>query len=274
MIPGWISRRIYRTTIGRFLATLPAQFKYLVNEKNPLIPPPHKIFIGRGNFETIGNDFFQYFQKYGKISPHSVVLDVGCGIGRMAIPFLSFLSPKGQYQGFDIVKSGIEWCENRIAKQRNNFFFKHVDVFNELYDKKGAILPSNFVFPYEQDVFDFVFLTSVFTHMAPEDIRRYLSEISRVLKKNGKALVTVYLNNEESKRNLHEGKSTLPFKYPRDGIHLGLDPISKDNDIALDEEWFLAELNHAGFELDLPIQYGYWSGRTPWVRSKCPLNLT
>ena len=49
------------------------------------------------------------------------ILDMGCGCGRMAIPFSAYLSEKGKYIGFDVWSDGIEWCNENI---RNDFQFK------------------------------------------------------------------------------------------------------------------------------------------------------
>ena len=56
-----------------------------------------------------------------------------------------------------------------------NFRFRHVDVLNRAYNPQGRLDPENFEFPYPQDAFDFVFLTSVFTHMRPPEMRHYLT---------------------------------------------------------------------------------------------------
>jgi len=62
----------------------------------------------------------------------------------------------------------------------------------------GQINPKKFVFPYADSSFDLVFLTSVFTHMLPEDVKRYMEEISRVLKSGGRSVVTYFLVNPPS----------------------------------------------------------------------------
>src|SRR3954454_3335822 len=71
---------------------------------------------------------------------------------------------------------------------------------------------SEYVFPYPNATFDFVFLTSVFTHMLPTDMEHYVSEIVRVLKPNGRSLCTFLLLNDESMRFMNAGFST-PFDF-------------------------------------------------------------
>ena len=43
------------------------------------------------------------------------VLDVGCGIGRMAIPLARYLNTDGKYEGFDIIPENIAWCQRAIT---------------------------------------------------------------------------------------------------------------------------------------------------------------
>ena len=63
------------------------------------------------------------------------------------------------------------------------------------------------VFPYGDGEFDLVFLTSIFTHMPASHVRRYLSEINRVLKPGGRCLCTAFLLNEEAEGLIAAGKS-------------------------------------------------------------------
>ena len=141
-------------------------------------------------------EFFQYFVQLGGLKPDENVLDVGCGIGRMAVPLTKYL--KGVYEGFDIGPEAIKWCQDNISRRYPKFYFQVADVFNEKYNPGGKYKASEYKFPYDNDAFDFVYLTSVFTHMLPHDMENYLSEISRVLRNNGRCLITYYLLNEES----------------------------------------------------------------------------
>ncbi|WP_374047825.1 methyltransferase domain-containing protein [Mangrovimonas sp. YM274] len=90
--------------------------------------------------------------------------------------------------------------------------FKHIDVYNERYDPQGKVLASDFKFPFEANSFDFVFLTSVFTHMFEKYLENYLIEIRRILKPNGRCLFTFFLLNEEAEKRVSKGKSAFTFK--------------------------------------------------------------
>ncbi|XHX81155.1 MAG: methyltransferase domain-containing protein [Stenomitos frigidus ULC029] len=149
--------------------------------RNNLLPPESMIFVGSGDFSEIGQIFKTYFIELANLQPDEKVLDIGCGIGRMAVPLTNYLSKKGGYWGFDIVKSGIDWCQSHISPRFSNFHFQHSDVYNSHYNPSGRSQAQNFQFPFNEESFDFIFLTSVFTHMLPSSLENYLSEISRVL---------------------------------------------------------------------------------------------
>lgn len=255
-------RRMYRTKIGRFLAHFPETIAYYSTKHHPLVPPPYRIYTGRGDYLEIGRKFFSYFKEFGSITPGSAILDVGCGIGRMAIPFTQFLSQDGVYKGFDVVPDGPNWCAKHFTPLYSNFEFKHLDVYNELYNPSGVIHLDNFKFPYNSNYFDFAFLTSVFTHMSPEFILKYLDELFRVLKIGKRALVTLSLLNDESRRLIAEGHSNMNFKMLPDSPHRAIDTKEPSHDIAVDENWFRSSASEKGFKIVMPIRYGAWAGRT------------
>lgn len=191
--------------------------------RDSLIPPRSMISFAPGGqgFEKKGEEFKSYFLDMGQLQTNGRVLDVGCGVGRMAVPLTSYLSQQGEYCGFDTVRRNIKWCHNNITPRFGNFHFQHVDIYNKVYNPNGKCLGKDFQFPYKSDYFDFVFLVSVFTQMLSEDLENYMSEISRVLKQHRRCLITFFLLNNESKRLINVGSSAVDFKYK---IDKGLTP--------------------------------------------------
>jgi ubiquinone/menaquinone biosynthesis C-methylase UbiE len=235
-------------------------YEKLTGKRDDLTPPRGLVFVGFGDFKKSGDILLQQIVKMTSLQPQQSVLDVGCGIGRLAVPLTKILNENGRYEGFDIVKIGIDWCNKNIKPKHPNFNFIHIDLKNDLYNLKTDKEARNFVFPYKDNEFDLVILTSVFTHMMPDDVNNYLKEIFRVLKKGGKCFVTFFLLNDEIKASIdNRDYFNFPFKY--DHYRL-LDKNVKEANIAYEENYLINNLfknNNLVVEL---IDYGWWSGRS------------
>jgi SAM-dependent methyltransferase len=229
-----------------------------------LVQPKRLQFIGDGDFEQIGASFLRYFVELGGLAPDHRVLDVGCGVGRMAAPLTRFLSRKGSYDGFDIVPGAIRWCTRRISRRYPNFRFQLANVHNRFYHPQGQFRASEYAFPYGGGTFDFAFATSVFTHMLPEDMGNYLSEIARVLKSGGTCLITYFLMNEQSKQLLQLGQSTVDFPYQADGYHVS-DETRPEALVSYDEVAIRDAYEERGLSIVEPIHYGSWCARPRYL---------
>ncbi|MCZ6853978.1 MAG: class I SAM-dependent methyltransferase [Gammaproteobacteria bacterium] len=224
--------------------------------------PPKKLVdeIG-GDYIAVGNDFFQHFRQLVGVSPDRDVLDVGCGRGRMAVPFTKYLEPTNRYCGFDVNPAAIRWCRKHITSRHPNFEFDVADLRSVRYNPRGRHLAHEYRFPWDDDSFDFVFLTSVFTHMLPRDVQYFfLDEIVRVLRSGGKCLITFFLLNDESLALSQQGKSTQDFKHAVDGCRV------VDRDVPEAAVSYLESDVRGFFEsrrlsIDEPIRYGSWCGR-------------
>ncbi len=229
------------------------------SKKEELLPPKGMIFTGLGDFIKQGETFLKYFIDLGNLEPDNCVLDIGSGIGRMAIPLTKYLSQKGKYEGFDIVKKGVKWCQRKISSRFPNFNFQHIDLKNSLYNLSTDQDASQFKFPYKDNHFDFIFLTSVFTHMLPPDVENYLKEINRVLKSSGTCFVTCFLVNQESKEQLKRNKD---FKFLFDkGNYCLMDEKVPEANVAYKSEYLQTIINNSGLKIKSKYQ-GYWSGRS------------
>lgn len=243
--------------ISRRLLYLPAD---LLGRRRELVPPKGMIFTGRGDFIHGGELFMGHFLKYGNITPQSRILDVGSGIGRMAVPFTKYLDKEGSYEGFDIVKLGVDWCRENISSKYPNFTFKHTPLKNDLYNLSTEEKASNFRFPYQDNDFDFVFLSSVFTHMMPEDLDNYLSEIQRVLKQDKLCLATFFVLDEESTTNMKvKGRKSFNYNY---GNYSLMDKNVKEANVAYNKDYLFSLIESKGLKIDKFIR-GSWSGTPP-----------
>ena len=68
------------------------------------VPPRGLWFVGGGHFHE--NQFLSSFIELCDLQPQHRILDVGCGIGKQAVPLTKYLGPTGSYEGFDVVERG------------------------------------------------------------------------------------------------------------------------------------------------------------------------
>lgn len=235
-----------------------AKTNFQLENKKPDVKDP--VYTSKAFTESGQRFCNQYLVKLGGLKPSDRVLDVGCAIGRIAMPLIKFLNKNGSYEGIDIVPPAIKWCTKNISPKFPNFRFTLADVYNKRYNINAKTTADEYKFPYEDNSFDFVFLASIFTHLIPKDMENYFREISRVLKKGGKCLITFFLLNEESVKLIKEGKSIQPFVYELDGFWTTMKNLPEAA-IAYDEKYIKKLYEKNELSILEPIFYGSWSGR-------------
>lgn len=126
-------------------------------------------------------DEFEEFKKY--IWENANILDLGCGNGRL-VSFLNKITKDSpllqrtvlcnRYVGLDISEEII-----KTAKKNHPGFEFLIGDFSKL--------------PFEDDTFDIIFSIASFHHIPSEELRlEALEEMKRVLRKDGKILMTVW----------------------------------------------------------------------------------
>jgi SAM-dependent methyltransferase len=227
--------------------------------RDPLTPPRrmwHWITNPDLDFKTEGEGLRGYLVEECGLTPDESVLDVGCGIGRNAVPLIGHVR---HYEGFDIMPEAVRWCQKNITPRHPNFRFTLADVRNDRYHPEGRQAASQYRFPYDDDTFDLVFLISVFTHMLPRDMENYLSEIARVLKPGGRCALSYFLLNDEARRNIEAGGGIMSFRHEvGDGCFAQL-PEMPEAALAYEEGRVRSLHAERGLRIREPIRYGTWS---------------
>jgi SAM-dependent methyltransferase len=131
------------------------------------------------------------------------ILDVGCGTGILAIAAEPFVQDGGKYVGIDIGQEDVRFCREHYASPY--FDFVHLDVSNPEYAPNQA--DAHLAWPINDESFDVVTALSVWTHMSEADAKFYLQEVCRVIRPTGKAIITLFILDENYERKLAEDQS-------------------------------------------------------------------
>ncbi|RUW46495.1 class I SAM-dependent methyltransferase [Mesorhizobium sp. M8A.F.Ca.ET.021.01.1.1] len=227
--------------------------------------PIHLMMLTGGGpetFEEISDKHFLSLRKHVAIEPDQKLLEIGCGIGRDAIPLSSFLT-SGAYMGVDIIRPSIEWCADHISKRSPNCEFVHFDVKDQLHNPHGTITTKEIYLPVSNESVDRIFLFSVFTHMFEDDIIHYLKEFKRSIKIDGLVYATTFVFDDLILDKARETNLTifdLRFEHQiSDGCRINnlTFPLGA---VAYTLDKWLEMINIAGFRLRTSVIRGGWSG--------------
>lgn len=235
--------------------------------QSSLVPPIELMHDGPQSYKDFkqnGEEFFHHYVDICGLQPDEHMLDVGSGIGRKTLPLVNYLNEHGSYDGLELVKSGVEWCTEKYTSRYPNFRFHLIDVYNELYNPEGKYKAAEYRFPFADEVFDFVVLNSVFTHMVAEEVKRYLGEVARVLKTGGRCFISFFLLNEETLSLIAQGKNTYHFPFQVGPARVA-SREQPELAIAFEEDYVEQLYEGFGLEIKRPIYYGAWSGRDEYL---------
>lgn len=228
----------------------------------PVPPPEFRQWVGNADLErylTVGRAFFEFFVQECDLKEDHSVLDIGCGSGRMARFLLPYLDERGSYTGFDVWRDGIAWCRENLERKFRCARFETADVRNIYINRDGETENSEWPFPCPDSGIDFVFATSVFTHIDHEVAVHYLNEIRRVLSSRGKAVLTFFVVDRQA-LDFMSGADAYS-EVSRDGPLYSGAP-GKDVFVGWDPVELKVRLDRAGLRV-LDYRPGYWCGRPP-----------
>lgn len=200
-------------------------FLFLTGRRERDLPPHRFRRVGQGDFRKMGEILAAMLVEHG-LRPDDRVLDIGCGVGRVALALTRVLSSSGNYVGFDADARAIRWCSENITPRHANFRFAHAAVETSRQHRQHLDV-KEYRFPTGDASIDFAFATSVFTHLEFEAAVHYASEARRVLRPGGILLATIFVWDGSP--------ASLPFPFPATRSRL-MELRDRGRGVAFEEE--------------------------------------
>jgi len=161
----------------------------IFKEKNPdvILPPDYMIYESfQMNYDNYYNDSLDtakwligYFEKHIELK-NVKILEWGCGPARIIRHLPNLLDISCEIFGTDYNHQTIDWCQKNIPK---------------VHFTKNNLQPT---LDYENNFFDIIYATSVFTHLSEEMHYAWFKELKRISKENGIIFLTTHGDNCKS----------------------------------------------------------------------------
>jgi SAM-dependent methyltransferase len=225
------------------------------------------------DFRRSGKDQLEFFAELCGLKPSDRVLDIGCGVGRIAIPLSDYLDADGGYDGFDVVPQLVDWCNQHIASRRPNFRFHVAEVHSTTNTIGRGVDPAAYRFPFPDATFDFAYAGSLFTHLTPEAAENYLRETARTLVPGGRLVATFNTYNEETEKLLPGRRLEQYWPYA-EGTHRLKEADAPESNVAYSESYVRTAFEQAGLTILEPFRpdASYSPARAP-KRTDAAANL-
>jgi len=236
----------------------------LMYEELAKIPPNHmRIRVGVGNrifanhvsYLNGGTNFWIHIFHAGLCRLDSTVVDIGCGCGRYAhyLRDYRFKSETftGKYIGIDIDEEMLEWCARSFDPER--FSFHRSNHASKAY-RGVANGNSHYKLPVADGTADFVYATSLLTHLLEEQLVNYFRESCRALKPGG--CMAMYCFSMDHPPPTYGDRHT--FRHRRGNAHVESLEIPEAA-VAYEEKFLFAVAREAGFRAaDIQAVPGDW----------------
>lgn len=223
----------------------------------PPTPPSNLVQgVSIGDFWAVGWENVRIIEQFAGLRPAERVLDVGCGIGRVAWPLAQTLDKASTYHGFDAHDRYVAWCRTGLGLDAARFHFHHFDLFSTMYNPYGKVRAESFRFPWKDGAFTLTIATSLFTHLLAGGVVNYLNETARTLEPGGRMVASFFVLDDESRKVIEDHPPYPEFRYHIEHGMLA-NETSPDDGVAFDAQWLLEQFLSAGYEISV-WQPGSW----------------
>lgn len=225
-----------------------------------LPPMPPEILsrgVGVGDFWRVGCQTTALIVELCGPLDGASVLDIGCGLGRVAFFLERVIGGEGRYLGFDTHSMYIDWCRDYLGLEPPRCRFEHFDLRSSTYNPGGAFDAAELEFPWPEQSFDLAVATSLFTHLQADGAANYARQAFRMLRPGGQLFATFFVLSPETVQEMDRGSYGLRFSHRTpQGRMLSLD--DPEGGVAFFESWLEdLLLREIGYQLDHYVR-GLW----------------
>jgi SAM-dependent methyltransferase len=163
------------------------------------LPPNHlRVRVGVGtqllnnhaHHLGIGSQFWLECFAKAYVNAKADIVEIGCGCGRIAM-HLNADYFSGTYLGIDIDPEMIEYCRSHFPSPR--FSFRLSPHTSSIYRAANCSVQKANVFTIAKpDSKDFIYSTSLFTHLLEAEMAFYLRESFRALRYDGMIIMSFF----------------------------------------------------------------------------------
>lgn len=219
--------------------------------------------IGGGDPERVASEIVSVLGTQVDLRRPQVILDIGCGCGRVAAALTQVLGDRSNYVGVDIVRGFVEFGRKYISPRYPHFKFLLLDEGNFTYDawrSKGSVVDlTKLSEASPAGSVDLAISISLFTHLDYGDASYMLNAIGRMMAPGGQAFVTFFVLDAEARDGITSRRTGFRFAYRTPSGQLSAEKLEDPTFAVAYELDKLDELlGEAGLRRERWIR-GYWS---------------
>ena len=204
----------------------------------------NRIFANQVMYLLRGYPLWMYALSCGYVDFKSSIVEIGCGIGRRTHVMRDFrfhdVRFTGNYLGIDIDPKMIAWCKANFDERFEFVLSSHT---SEAYLNTDAEKDKYYVVPRADSSVDFVFSTSLLTHLLEPEVKNYFAESARILKPGRIMMMSCFAIDFKPKK-LND-RYTFPHRMGPAYVESLEVPEAA---VAFESEWLIATAKDAGFE--------------------------
>jgi SAM-dependent methyltransferase len=222
-------------------------------------------WVGGDDPELAGEICASILLRHVPVGSDTRLLDLGAGIGRVALAILRQRPQLRSLTGFDIIPRLVQFCQANISSQFSNVNFELLTERNAHYERYQGNVEgrsrAELIAAYAGSI-DSVYAFSVFTHVDVSDFVALLHFTGKLLKPGGRVLFTVFALTPFSRHQIATGRTSVPLPtvgYEQDGTVFIPNASDRLSFIGYDILRLEQMIVEAGL-IPSVIEYGDWRG--------------